>query len=177
TVHGVAPDGRRYDAEDPDLLLWVWATLVDSALLVYRRYVGALSAGEIERYYAEQTRFASACGVPDGWWPATYGEFVAYYERVVCEDLVVGEHARRICEAVLHPGVPWPVRPVFERALGLVTVGLLPGVVRERYGLEWGPGREWLLGASAGSVRRMLPLLPGVLREFPAARAARRRVA
>ncbi|HEY3187577.1 MAG TPA: oxygenase MpaB family protein [Solirubrobacteraceae bacterium] len=170
TVHGVAPDGRAYDANDPDLLLWVWATLVDSALLVYQRYVGTLGVLEIERYYGEQTRFALACAVPEGWWPPTYGEFVEYRERVVREECVVGEDARRIAGGVLHPAVPWPVRPAFEGLVGLLTVGLLPEVLRERYGLDWGPGRERLLGASAASIRRLLPLLPGVVREFPAAR-------
>ena len=170
SVHGVAPDGRPYDANDPDLLLWVWATLVDSALVVYQRYVRSLSLAEVERYYREQTRFAVACGVPEGWWPGSHGAFVEYFERVVRDECVVGEDARRIADGVLHPGLPWPVRAVFEGVVGLVTVGLLPGVLRERYGLEWGPRREAALAASAASVRRVLPLLPGVLREFPAAR-------
>src|SRR5436190_14118997 len=37
-VRGRADDATPYDARDPDLLLWVWATLVDTSLLVYTRY-------------------------------------------------------------------------------------------------------------------------------------------
>lgn len=37
------PAGTPYAADDPELLLWVLFTLVDSALVVYRRYVGPLT--------------------------------------------------------------------------------------------------------------------------------------
>jgi uncharacterized protein (DUF2236 family) len=47
---------------------------------------------------------------------------------------------------------------------------------RRELGLPWGPNRERLLDASRFVVRNALPLLPGLLREFPAARGARRRV-
>jgi uncharacterized protein (DUF2236 family) len=176
TVHGVAEDGTPYDARDPDLLLWVWATLVESSLLVYQRYVRPLKPADIERYYDEQTRFAVACGVPDGHWPDTFADFVEYYDRTIEEDLVVGEAARRVARSVLHPDVPAPLRPVFAGVLELVTVGLLPPILRERYELDWGPRRERLLAASTASIRRALPLLPSLLREFPPARSARRRV-
>src|SRR5436309_693261 len=152
SVHGVAPDGRRYDANDPDLMLWVWATLVDSALVVYQRYVRSLSLAEVERYYREQTRFAVACGVPEGWWPGSHGAFVEYFERVVRDECVVGEDARRIADGVLHPGLPWPVRAVFEGVVGLVTVGLLPRALRERYGRACSRARA-LASDLAGTTR------------------------
>src|SRR5437867_13172578 len=48
-VHGVLeapsgpfPRGTRYEANDPALLLWVYATLVDTALVVYERLVEPL---------------------------------------------------------------------------------------------------------------------------------------
>ena len=40
---GRFPAGTPYAADDPALLLWVLATLVDSALVVYERYVASLS--------------------------------------------------------------------------------------------------------------------------------------
>src|SRR6266487_156000 len=63
-VHGVSADGVAYDARDPELLMWVHATLVDTALLVYRRYVGPLSIGELRRYYEEQRLLGEKFGVP-----------------------------------------------------------------------------------------------------------------
>ena len=40
---GRYPKGTPYRADDPELLLWILFTLVDSGIVVYRRYVGALS--------------------------------------------------------------------------------------------------------------------------------------
>ena len=45
---GPFPAGTPYAADDPELLLWVLACLVDSAVLVYEKCVGRLSAEEKE---------------------------------------------------------------------------------------------------------------------------------
>ena len=174
-VHGETERGERYDAGDPDLLVWVWATLVDSALLVYSRYVAQLPVADVWRYYEEQKRFAHACGVPEGACPPTYPDLNAYLQRMIAEELEVTDAAREVADAVLHPSVPWPLLPAFMPN-NLVTVGLLPAPLREAYGYTWGPQRERLLSASTAAVRRLLPTLPGAVREFPAARAAARRL-
>src|SRR5579864_5299630 len=41
-LQGVPDGGRVYRADDPDLLLWVHATAVDSFLAAFRRYGGLL---------------------------------------------------------------------------------------------------------------------------------------
>jgi uncharacterized protein (DUF2236 family) len=178
-VRGVSEeDGTRYDARDPDLLTWVWATLVDTSLLVYTRYVRPLSMSDVSRYYDEQKLFAHACGVPEGHYPADYQDFRAYWDRMVEEELRVTDSAREVAEATLNPAAPLLVRPALvplSEALRLATVGLLPGRVREEFGLSWGPGRELVLGASIQMVRRVMPLLPAPVRQFPPARAAGQR--
>jgi uncharacterized protein (DUF2236 family) len=165
-VEGTAPDGRAYRALDSDLLLWVWATLVDSALLAYERCVGPLPGVERERYYAEQTRFAAVCGVPDGHWPPTASAFAAYVEATIANACVVGDDARRIARRV--------VRPAYG-PINLLTVGLLPPTLRERYGFAWDPGRERSLRLVLGAARTVRPALPARAREFPRAYAAARR--
>jgi uncharacterized protein (DUF2236 family) len=177
-VQGVADDGTRYEARDPELLLWVWATLVETSLRIYGRYVRPLSVVEVERYYAEQQRFGQATGIPPDRFPDTHADFVDYFDRMVAGELRVTNAARDVAESVLRPRVPLPLRPAAWPASGwlnLVTVGLLPPAVRERYGLEWGPRRAALLEASTAAIRRLLPLLPSLMREFPPARSAARR--
>src|SRR5688500_9497587 len=46
-------DGVEYRADDPALLLWILATLVDSALLVYQRYVRPLTRAERDAYWQD----------------------------------------------------------------------------------------------------------------------------
>src|SRR5438552_5081191 len=174
-VRGIRGDGVAYDAADPDLLLWVWATLVDSAVVVYTRCVRPLPVDDLERYYAEQTRFAAACGVPAGHTPEDYAAFVAYWDDMVDRVLRVTDEALHVSRAVTAPAAPLPLRPAFE-LVNLLTAGLLPPSVREQYGLPWGANRARLLAGPTGTIRRLLPLLPALVRRFPPARAAERRV-
>ena len=51
---GRYPSGTPYDATDPELLMWVHATLVDTSLRVYTRYAGSLTIADKQRYYEEQ---------------------------------------------------------------------------------------------------------------------------
>lgn len=179
-VRGTVAEGRTagtaYAASDHELLLWVWATLVESALLIYTRYVGPLKVADVEAYYEEQKRFLVACGAPVGVAPGTFAQFMAWFDGMVDEVLEVTPAARDVAGAILHPRrLPLPLRPVFD-ALNLATVGLLPPTLREEYGLGWGPQRERLLGASTSVVRRTMPLLPALVREAPSARSAERRL-
>jgi uncharacterized protein (DUF2236 family) len=65
-VHGVAPDGRAYRADDPHLLEWVHIAEVDSFLLAYQRYGAApLDQAGRDSYVAETARVAAALGVLD----------------------------------------------------------------------------------------------------------------
>lgn len=178
-VHGTIEDGARagesYTASDPQLLLWVWATLVESALLIYTRYVGPLKVADVEAYYEEQKRFLAACGAPAELAPATFAEFMRWYDETVEHVLEVTPAALDVKDAILRPRrLPLPLRPLFD-ALNLATVGLLPPTLREGYGLGWGPQRERLLGAQTTLVRRLMPLVPALVRELPSARSADRR--
>jgi uncharacterized protein (DUF2236 family) len=172
-IGGTRPDGVPYQATQPDLLLWVWATLLQSSLLVYTRYVGDLTPAEIEAYYAEQQRFAVACGVPEGRWPAGYEAFAAYFDSTVQSGLAVTPEARRIARDVLNPPVPvalaLPTRPTFE-LLKLTTVGLLPPSLRAAYSLDWGPLRERAFRMSGAALRRLVITLPPGTRQLPMAR-------
>lgn len=178
-VRGTVADGDAagspYAANDPELLRWVWATLVDSALLTYTRYVGPLKLADVEGYYEEQKRFLAACGAPAEAAPPTYANLNAYIDVTIDDVLEVTSPARAIAEQILRPRGPLPLRPLYD-ALNLTTIGLLPPSVREGYGLGWGSQRERLLGASTSAIRRLMPLLPSLLRELPTARSAHRRL-
>lgn len=179
-VHGTIEEGSHagepYDATDPDLLLWVWATLVESALLVYTRYVGPLKVADVEAYYEEQKRFLAACGAPAAHAPETFAQFMHWYDETVEHVLEVTPAAQDVAEAILRPRrLPLPLRPLYD-ALNLATVGLLPPTLREQYGLSWGVQRERLLGAQTSLVRRLMPLVPALVRELPSARSAERRL-
>ena len=64
-IHGVDDvSGRPYDALDPELLLWVHACLVQSALLFERLTVGRLDARGRQRFHEEQMLAAELVRLP-----------------------------------------------------------------------------------------------------------------
>src|SRR6187401_780127 len=75
---GPFPAGTRYSAEDPALLLWVHATLIDSVVLVYEQLVGPLSASERDQYLVEAADVAIALGAIDADLPRTWTALEAY---------------------------------------------------------------------------------------------------
>jgi uncharacterized protein (DUF2236 family) len=65
---------------DPDLMLWVHATLVETSLAAYRRFVGQLTPDEEEAYYGEMALVASVFGLSPATAPATLADFRDYLE-------------------------------------------------------------------------------------------------
>lgn len=175
-VNGVVAEGAAagsaYDATDPELILWVWATLVDTALLTYQRFVRPLAPAEAERYYQEQKRWAVACGMPDGYCPATLAEFAAYVEGNVAHTLAPTQAARHAAEIALNPiGLPRAASPLLGLAR-LPTIGLLPPTLRAPLKLRWTAAHERALLLMAGTSRGVVPALPSRLRHVPSARRA-----
>jgi uncharacterized protein (DUF2236 family) len=158
--------------------MWVHATLLDTSLLVYENYVGPLSLDEKCRYYAEQKILGEQYGVPYDQQPATYGDFNEYFDETVHGGtLQVTDSLRDVAAATMRPKLPVPFlgRPAVEY-FNLVTSALLPAWLREELGMAWGPRRERVHAAQRNVIRRLIPVLPSLLREFPPARSAERRV-
>jgi len=166
-----AHGGESYDALDQDLLLWVHATLIDSALVAYMRFVAPLGASEKTAYYQDARKFAALFGIDEKIIPASLDEFDGYVKRMVLGgEIAVGPTAKRLARDVLYPR-PWifrPGGPLFR----LVTAGLLPASLRNSYDLRWSARRERTLAALAAVIRGLLPLVPAPLRIAPNARAA-----
>jgi uncharacterized protein (DUF2236 family) len=167
---GPFPAGTRYSALDPALLVWVHATLVDTALLVHDQWVRPLSADEQADYYEGMKTCARLFGTPPGALPPDFAAFEDYMEeRLASPELCVTDTAREIAATVLHPPLPLALRPAME-AVNLVTAGLLPPRLRRDYGIAWDPARAALVAGSRTWVRRIaMPLLPDRLRRVPAA--------
>lgn len=174
---GRFPAGTTYRAEEPELLAWVQATLIDAGVRTYELLFRRLSDGEREDYYRETTTVARMLGMPEGDMPATYGGFTEWYRaRVDSDEIAVGTAARELARSILAPRLRFVPRPVFA-PLTLMTVGLLPEKVRNAYGFRWSPGRERAFRAGAVAIGRTARMLPSQIRLFPQARAAERRLA
>jgi len=166
--------GTPFAADAPELLLWVLASLVDSALVVYDRYVGSLSHAERDAYWQDYRVVGGLFGLADDEMPANIDAFDDYMHDMICgDDLFVTAAARELAiEIVMRPPVPLIRRPALE-LVNFITVGLLPGRLRRQYGLHWDPLRSLALRGGAEYAKRVLvPLAPQGLRYVPSARAA-----
>lgn len=164
-VRGIDPvTGLGYRAQDPDLLLWVHAGMVDSIVHVVQRYGRGLDAAEADRYVAEMVPFATILGVPPEQVPSSAHSLRTYIESVGLRQATPA--AREAIAIVLDPPDLAPDLRELWRDLGQVAIGTLPDWAREMYGfakpppetLEREPVRQLI-----GAVDLMFESLPGVL--------------
>ena len=187
--------GPGYAARDPELSLWVHATLVDSTMAVADAWLEPLSQDRRSAYYAETMPIGRAFGVPDALLPPDVAAFDRYVAAMLAPEgpVRVSTIARELAAIILRPPLaplapllPLPT-PAARAALGRVpaatyawtlwpSVGLLPPSIRDDYGLAWGP-RERLVSAwLVAGFRAWRPLLPASFRQMPKALAADRRM-
>jgi uncharacterized protein (DUF2236 family) len=150
---GRFPAGTAYSASDPDLMLWVHATLVHASLAAYQTFERPLSHSEQESYYRDMATVARLFGVPDGVVPPTLGEFRRYVDDMLAGDtLTVTPIAGEIADVILRAPLPAPLR-LFAPAHRLATAALLPARLRGEYRLRWTPLHELLLAPAGWSLK------------------------
>ncbi|HEY2918627.1 MAG TPA: oxygenase MpaB family protein [Candidatus Binatia bacterium] len=178
-VRGSVPSGEplhsknHYDAFDQELLLWVHATLIDSAMIAYDRFVRPLPPVEKIGYYDDSKKLACLFGIEEKIIPPSLTEFDRYMKRMLTQDvLAVGPTAKNLSHDILYAR-PWifkPAGPLFR----FVTAGLLPEKLREGYELKWNEHKEKIFSLLARVILVSLPLVPTPIRVVPNARAAER---
>ncbi|HKC18518.1 MAG TPA: oxygenase MpaB family protein [Candidatus Dormibacteraeota bacterium] len=170
-VRGTDPEtGLPYSAEDPALLLWVHAGMVDSVVEVVQRYGRALDAADADRYVAEMVRFAEIVGVPREDVPTRVATLRRYLESVDVRQATPA--AREAIAIVLDPpGLDHDTRDLWHD-LGQVAVGTLPDWARSMYG--FGAPPEALMQREP--VRQLLGAMDLAFESLPGVVEARQRI-
>ena len=160
-INGIDPTtGKRYDALDPELLLYVHACLVDSAILFEQLTVGRLNDDGRQRFHEEQMLAAELCLVPRADIPPTWQglrSFLADFDDR--GELQVTEGARRVLDLFFDPPAEADWRPVL-RGVSRLAFGTLPGHIREMYAVPFGPSKRAAMRAAFPLIRTTRPLLP-----------------
>lgn len=162
SVKGTLTDGRgrggRFDANDPELQLWVAATLYAVGIETYRRVFGDIGDDALQdAIYREYSILATSLRVPPDMWPADRAAFRAYWDAKVA-TLEVTPHARSVARDLLYlPRAPWYMR-IFMPAFRVVTAELLPERLREAYGVRYRPRLAQLLLLLTKIIYRPMPL-------------------
>jgi uncharacterized protein (DUF2236 family) len=177
--------GDHYDARDPELSLWVHATLVESVATAYEAWVEPLSPDARRRLYEESRPIGRAFGISDRLLPADVDAFDAYFAGMLAPGGPVhpSPKARELARYVLHPTldalVPvlgW-VPPQLYAWLQWPAIALLPPRLRAEFEIPWGPEREAVAAWLKAGLQLGMAISPNRLRWFPQARRAYDRVA
>lgn len=170
-VNGVDPStGERYDALDPDLLLWVHAALEVSSIYFFERTVRPLTADERQRYHEENLLAAEFMLLPRDRVPRSYVDLEAYIDKMVDSDtLQMSDVAANVADIIRSGPVPTIIKPIWA-FIRFAAFGTLPEPLRVIYGVKWSPARERLLRVSLAGLKRVRPFLPRRLRLIAPAR-------
>lgn len=155
-------EGSAYEANDPAALRWVYATLVDSALLGYELVLPGLTEMERERYYAESQKTAALFGIPCECLPQDWAAFQRYVEATLDSDIVGVSSVARQLAWELQAGAGLRVRP--PAWYGALTTHLLPPRLREEFQLDYGEREQRSAERAVRWLRRIYPRLPASLR-------------
>jgi uncharacterized protein (DUF2236 family) len=147
-VRGVAPDGRSYYANDPELMRWVHLAEVDSFLTTYVHYGGRpLDAADRDGYVADMAVVAEHLGVPGA--PTTVPELrsqLAGYQP----ELYATTEALDAARFLLAPPLPGVARVPYA-VLGAAAVASLPWWARLSLGVPVGPVVSRFVARPAGN--------------------------
>lgn len=154
--------GSYYCANAVPALCWVYATLMDTAVLAYELVLPRLTPEQRERYYSESRLFAALFGIPDESLPRDWAAFAAYTAAMVQSDtLTVTEQARIMGRRLLTGADTWLPVPASYRAL---TAALLPPRLRQAYEFRYGVAEQRTVERLIARIRRVYPFLPARLR-------------
>ena len=169
SVKGGAAGG--YEANDPALLFWVYATLIDSMHFAYRTFLPGLTKQEWDRFYEEGKLFGRLIGIPTEIVPRTLTDFDTWIRAAFASDeIYVSEAGREIGRSLLRMpiGLAAPLT-------AFLAAGTLPPRLRAEFGLPWGSRRQRLFDLMARCLRFLARHTPEALHISPAYWLALRR--
>jgi uncharacterized protein (DUF2236 family) len=162
TTVGPFAAGTHYRANDVAALRWVYATLVESALMAHDLILPTLAVQERELYYGESLRFAALFGVPASALPPDWTGFATYCEAMrQPRSLAVSDAARDIAAQIFAGAGLWVRAPRWYRAL---TAEMLPPHLREAFELRDRDVKPHVAAQAITRARRLYPALPERLR-------------
>ncbi len=167
--------GSQYRANNEEALLWVYATLIDTAVMMYEAIVKKLSIEEKNALYDESRLFAYLFGIPDSVMPRDWTDFQIYFQTMLESDVIqVGGPAIEIRQYLLSP--PRRLSQKMWRWYSTMTAGFLHPRIRDEYGFVYGRKERLAFELSLRSVRQLYRSTPRRFRCVPAFSHAQRRI-
>jgi uncharacterized protein (DUF2236 family) len=154
--------GEHYEANEAAALRWVYATLVESAILAYEFVLPPLSPGEREQYYLESKRMGALFGIrpedlPEDW--AAFSRYTA--EMFDSPQLGVDDNALALGRSVLSGAGTWLHPPHWYLS---ITAFWMPPRFRTGFALAFDAREQRAVERAARWLPRLYPKIPTMLR-------------
>jgi uncharacterized protein (DUF2236 family) len=154
--------GEHYEANEVAALRWVYATLVESAILAYEFALPLLSPGEREQYYLESKRMAALFGIKPEDLPHDWAAFTRYTaEMFDSPQLGVDANALALGRSVLSGAGTWLHPPHWYLS---ITAFWMPPRLRAGFALPFSAREQQSVDRATRWLPRLYPKLPEILR-------------
>jgi uncharacterized protein (DUF2236 family) len=154
--------GSTYCANAIPALRWVYATLIETALVAYELVLPPVTPQQREQYYRESQLFAGLFGIPKECLPQDWTAFANYFSAMLqSEILSVSERTRTMARRLIAGTDLWLPVPASYQDL---TVVLIPPPLRGRFGFSLSDMQKRQIRHAVALTRRLYPLLPARLR-------------
>jgi uncharacterized protein (DUF2236 family) len=159
---GSHAQGEHYEANEVAALRWVYATLIESAILAYNFVSPPLSTGEREQYYLESKRMAALFGLRAKDLPGDWAGFARYTaEMFESPQLGVDANALALGRSVLSGAGTW-LRPTHWYVS--LTAFWMPPRLRSGFLLPFGAREQKAVDQAARWLPRVYPRIPKMVR-------------
>ena len=160
-----------YSAKDPELQLWVAATIYAAMVGMYELIYGPLPPAKAELVYQAFAVMGTSLQVTREMWPEDLKAFKLYWKDMIENHLEVTPAARRVLHDVMHPtGLPLWAKPMALAAMPLVrpiTIEQLPPSTREQFGLKSTRTSRAIGGLFISGMSCVYPFTPRFIRTLP----------
>jgi uncharacterized protein (DUF2236 family) len=154
--------GSRYEALQVPALVWVYATLIESAVIAYQCVLPPLRPDELTAYYAESKILAGLFGIPPDALAPDWGSFQAYVAKMcVSQALGVSDRSRFMAQSIMTGAASRVHIPHWYRSL---TTDWLPPRFREEFGFSFGLAEQTQSQRAQRFLPRVYAKLPSTLR-------------
>lgn len=167
--------GQAFRALDPDLLLWVMATLVMGGVNAHARFLTPLSDADKLAFYRDMRTSTARFGLPASHGPQTWEQFERYWhEAIHADEFATDPISRDVAHEITRPTKPFWLRPSAPFARWWLAETLPPHVA-ERLGFGRSTVTRSFAAATTAAAKVALRYGPNSVRFVSYARAAEAR--
>ncbi|KFY03869.1 hypothetical protein V490_00071 [Pseudogymnoascus sp. VKM F-3557] len=163
---------KNPEVDDPELQLWIIATIYWSSVTSYENVYGSLNDKEAEAIYQQFSILGSRLKVQ---WPKDLLAFKVYWEKTISSFTSTGVsvEAQALAKFILWPNglfpkaIPmWLFMHIFGHGVKIITTEMLPESVRISFGMPSTKYTRIAYRIIMRFTRKIYPLLPRRLRQI-----------